>query len=53
VSAPRRESQFASTQHVGFSPLAGLPTSTGMCQFLPNPYSYDYHLRALLMALQQ
>jgi hypothetical protein len=45
--------QFASTQHGGYSPLAPLPTSTGICQFLPNPNSYDYHLRALLMALQQ
>jgi hypothetical protein len=45
--------QFASTQHGGFSPLAGLPTSTGICEFLPNPNSYSYHLRALLMALQQ
>jgi hypothetical protein len=45
--------QFASTQHGGFSPLAPLPTSTGICQFLPNTNSYSYHLRALLMALQQ
>jgi hypothetical protein len=45
--------QFASTQHGGFSPVAPLPTSTGICQFLPNPNSYTYHLRALLMALQQ
>jgi hypothetical protein len=45
--------QFASTQHGGFSRVAPLPTSTGICQFLPNPNSYTYHLRALLMALQQ
>jgi hypothetical protein len=45
--------QFAGTQHGGFSPIAPLPTSTGICQFLPNPNSYSYHLRALLMALQQ
>lgn len=45
--------QSASTQHGGFSPIAPLPTSTGICQFLPNPNSYSYHLRALLMALQQ
>jgi hypothetical protein len=45
--------QFASTQHGGFSPVAPLPTSTGICQFLPNPNSYHYHLRALLIALQQ
>jgi alpha/beta hydrolase family protein len=44
---------FASTQHGGFSPTAPLPTSTGICQFLPNPNPYAYHLRALLMALQQ
>jgi len=53
IPANVRIYQFASTQHVGFSPLAGLPTSTGSCRFLPNPNSYDYHLRALLMALQQ
>ena len=45
--------QFASTQHGGFSRVAPLPTSTGICQFLPNPNSYSYHLRGLLMALQQ
>jgi hypothetical protein len=45
--------QFASTQHGGFSPVTPLPTSTGICQFLPNPNSYTYQLRALLMALQQ
>lgn len=44
---------FASTQHGSFSPMAPLPTSTGMCQLLPNPNFYAYHLRALLMALQQ
>ena len=29
--------QFASTQHGGFSALAPLPTSTGICQFLTKP----------------
>ncbi len=43
--------QFASTQHGGYSPIAPLPTSTGICQQLPNPNSYTYNLRALLVAL--
>jgi hypothetical protein len=45
--------EFSSTQHGGFSPVAALPTSTGICQQLPNTNSYTYNLRALLMALQQ
>jgi hypothetical protein len=45
--------QLSSTQHVGFSPIAPLPTSTGMCQQLPNPNPYTYNFRALLIALQQ
>lgn len=43
--------QFASTQHGGYSPIAPLPTSTGICQQLPNANSYTYNLRALLVAL--
>jgi hypothetical protein len=43
--------QFASTQHGGFSPVAPLPTSTGICEQLPNTNSYTYHMRALLVAL--
>ena len=43
--------QFSSTQHGGYSPVAPLPTSTGICQQLPNANSYTYNLRALLVAL--
>jgi hypothetical protein len=43
--------QFSSTQHGGYSPIADLPTSTGICQQLPNANSYTYNLRALLVAL--
>src|SRR4029077_11558118 len=43
--------EFSSTQHGGFSPVAPLPTSTGICQQLPNANSYTYNIRALLMAL--
>src|SRR5579864_5754633 len=45
--------EFSSTQHGGFSPVAPLPTSTGICQQLPNANSYTYNIRALLVALQQ
>jgi hypothetical protein len=45
--------QFSSTQHGGFSPTAALPTSTGICEQLPNTNSYSYNIRALLVALQQ
>jgi Alpha/beta hydrolase domain len=45
--------QFSSTQHGGFSPVASLPTSTGICEQLPNTNSYTYNIRALLVALQQ
>lgn len=44
--------EFSSTQHGGFSPVAALPTSTGICQQLPNTNSYTYNIRALLAALQ-
>ena len=44
--------QFSSTQHGGFSPLAPLPTSTGICEQLPNANSYTYNIRALLVALR-
>jgi hypothetical protein len=43
--------QFSSTQHGGFSPTATMPTSTGICEQLPNTNSYTYNIRALLMAL--
>jgi multisubunit Na+/H+ antiporter MnhE subunit len=45
--------QFSSTQHGGFSPVAPLPTSTGICEQLPNANSYTYNIRALLVALRQ
>lgn len=53
VTQPRnvRIYQFSSTQHGGYSPVAPLPTSTGICQQLPNANSYTYNLRALLVAL--
>lgn len=44
--------EFSSTQHGGFSPVAALPTSSGICQQLPNTNSYTYNIRALLVALQ-
>ncbi len=44
--------QFSSTQHGGFSPVAPLPTSTGICEQLPNANSYTYNIRALLIALR-
>jgi hypothetical protein len=44
--------QFSSTQHVGFNPAAPLPTSTGMCEYLPNANPYVYQQRALLLALR-
>lgn len=45
--------EFSSTQHGGFSPVASLPVSTGICEQLPNTNSYTYNIRALLVALQQ
>ena len=45
--------QFSSTQHGGFSPVAPLPVSTGICEQLPNTNSYTYNIRALLVALRQ
>jgi hypothetical protein len=42
---------FASVQHSGYSPTAALPTSTGICQQLPNANSYTYNQRALWVAL--
>ena len=45
--------QFSSTQHGGFSPVAPLPTSTGICEQLPNANTYTYNIRALLVALEE
>jgi Alpha/beta hydrolase domain len=44
---------FASTQHGGFNPVAAIPTSTGICQYLPNVNPYVYQQRALLVALRE
>lgn len=43
---------FSSTQHAGFNPAAPLPTSTGICQYLPNANPYVYQQRALILALR-
>ncbi|MBV9785827.1 MAG: hypothetical protein JO264_18640 [Acidisphaera sp.] len=43
--------QMSSTQHGGYSPVAPLPTSTGICEQLPNVNSYTYILRDLLVRL--
>jgi hypothetical protein len=45
--------QFSSNQHGGFSPVAALPTSTGICEQLPDANTYTYNLRALLVALEE
>ena len=45
--------QFSSNQHGGFSPVAALPTSTGICEQLPDANTYTYNIRALLVALEQ
>ena len=44
---------FASTQHGGFNPVSPVPTSTGICQYLPNVNPYVYQQRALLIDLQE
>ena len=44
---------FASTQHGGFNPAAAIPTSTGICEYLPDVNPYVYQQRALLLDLQQ
>ena len=45
--------QFSSNQHGGFSPVAPLPTSTGICEQLPDVNTYAYNIRALLVALEE
>ncbi len=45
--------QFSSNQHGGFSPVAPLPTLTGICEQLPDANTYTYNLRALLVALEE
>jgi hypothetical protein len=44
--------EFSSAQHGGFSPVAPLPTSTGICEQLPDANPYTYNMRALLVALE-
>jgi hypothetical protein len=44
---------FASTQHGGYSPVGALPpAATPVCQQLPNANSYNYAIRAILIALR-
>ncbi len=45
--------QFSSNQHGGYSPVAALPTSTGICEQLPDANTYTYNIRALLVALEE
>jgi Alpha/beta hydrolase domain len=45
--------QFSSAQHGGFSPVSPLPTSTGICEQLPDANTYTYSIRAVLVALEQ
>ncbi len=44
---------FASAQHGGFNPVSPIPTSTGICEYLPDVNPYVYQQRALLIDLQQ
>jgi hypothetical protein len=44
---------FASTQHGGFNPASSVPTSTGICEYLPDVNPYVYQQRALLIDLLQ
>jgi Alpha/beta hydrolase domain len=53
IPANVRIYHFASTQHGGFSPVAATPTSTGICQYLPNVNPYVYQQRALLLDLEE
>ena len=52
-AAGTRIYHFAGTQHGGFSPVAPAPTSTGICEQLPNTNSYTYLLRNLLVRLDE
>jgi hypothetical protein len=45
--------EFSSNQHGGFSPVAPLPASTGICEQLPDANTYTYNIRALLVALEE
>lgn len=45
--------QFSSSQHGGFSPVAPLPTTTGICEQRPDANTYTYNIRALLVALEE
>ncbi len=45
--------QMSSAQHGGFSPIAPIPTSTGICQRVADVNSYTYILRDLLLRLTQ
>jgi len=45
--------QMSSAQHGGFSPVAPVPTTTGICQRIADVNSYTYILRDLLVRLTQ
>ena len=45
--------QMSSAQHGGFSPVAPIPTTTGICQQIADVNSYTYVLRDLLVRLTQ
>ncbi len=45
--------QMSSAQHGGFSPIAAVPTTTGICQHVADVNSYTYTLRDLLVRLTQ
>jgi Alpha/beta hydrolase domain len=53
ISSNVRIYQFSSAQHGGFSPVAPVPTSTGICEQLPDANTYTYNMRALLVALEE
>ena len=44
---------MAGAQHGGFDPASPVPTSTGICEQLPNLNSYTYSARAMMVNLQQ
>ena len=53
IPAEVRIYQMSSAQHGGFSPVAPVPTTTGICQQIADVNSYTYILRDLLVRLTQ
>lgn len=53
IPADVRIYQMSSAQHGGFSPVAPVPTTTGICQRIADVNSYTYILRDLLVRLTQ